>query len=148
MSYFIFQKNLDDVTGTLYRIAENNSDLNLLNINKDDYTLIEDSLDNFNAVKYGLKYAEKYNNNNITFVDAPNSFDNKECLLTHLRNVKYLIKNFLDNNKKHSQFNTWSNYLNQLNSLNLDTITYPLNKSLEQYFKDENKLSLNILQIP
>jgi hypothetical protein len=36
----------------------------------------------------------------------------------------------------------------QLNNLNLDSITYPLNKSLEQYFSDLGQTSLNPLQIP
>jgi hypothetical protein len=36
----------------------------------------------------------------------------------------------------------------QLNNLNLDSITYPLNKSLEQYFNDLGQPSLNPLQIP
>jgi hypothetical protein len=33
MSFFIFLNNLDNVEGTLYSIAENQSDLNNLNIN-------------------------------------------------------------------------------------------------------------------
>jgi hypothetical protein len=149
MPYFIFQKNSKGISGTVYRIAENDSDLNLLNIDKKDYSIIEDSLDNFNEVKYGLKFIEKYDdNNNIVFIEFSSVFNNKESLLGHLNNIKASIKCFLDNNKNHSQFNNWNNYLNQLNQLNLDTITYPLNKSLEQYFKDENKLSLNPLQLP
>jgi hypothetical protein len=55
---------------------------------------------------------------------------------------------FTNNNPNHSLLNRWNDYYNQVNSLNLDSITYPLNKSLEQYFKDQNQISLNTLQLP
>ena len=45
-------------------------------------------------------------------------------------------------------FNNKLNQEKQLNSLNLDSIEFPLNKSLEQYFKDQNLPSLNPLQLP
>ena len=37
MSYFIFTNNLDNVEETIYKIAENQSDLNNLNIEKSSY---------------------------------------------------------------------------------------------------------------
>ena len=58
------------------------------------------------------------------------------------------IKSFLDNNVNHSLYNVWNDYYNQLSSLNLDDIIYPLNKSLEQYFNDIGQPSYNILQLP
>jgi hypothetical protein len=45
-------------------------------------------------------------------------------------------------------YSKWKNYYDQLSSLDLNTIQYPLNKSLEQYFKDLGQPSLNILQLP
>jgi len=148
MSYFIFLNNLDNIEGTIYRIAENESDLNNLNINKSIYKIIEDSQSNFDLVKYGNKFPIKYNNNNISYVDQINLFGNKQDLQTHINNLKNQIKQFTNNNLTHSLFSRWNDYYNQLNSLNLDSITYPLNKSLEQYFKDQNQTSLNSLQIP
>ena len=68
MAYFIFQKNLDNVENTLYRIAANESDLNNVNINQSNYKIIEDSDANFNAVKYSTKQAFKYNQNIIYFM--------------------------------------------------------------------------------
>ena len=148
MAYFIFTKNLDDVEGTLYRIAENQSDLNNLNITQSNYKIIEDSQLNFDSVKYGNKTAIKYDNNNITYIDNISLFTEKKLLQKHIDDFKNIIKQFTDNNKNHPLLNLWSNYINQLDSLNLDNITYPLNKSLEQYFKDQNKESLNALQLP
>jgi mRNA-degrading endonuclease YafQ of YafQ-DinJ toxin-antitoxin module len=147
MSYFIFLKDSDNVEGTLYRIAENQSDLNNLNISQTIYKIIEDSQSNFNLVKFGNKCVTKYSNNVITYVDQENLFRSKEQLKNHIDNLKNQIKQFTDNNPNHPLFSRWNNYYNQLNNLNLDSITYPLNKSLEQYFNDLGQPSYNILQL-
>jgi hypothetical protein len=148
MAYFIFQKNFDNLEGSLYRIAENQSDLNNFNIIQSDYKIIEDSQINFNFVKFGTKSISKYNDNEITYIDTNVIFKNKNHLQLYVNNLKNTIKLFLDNNTNHSSFNVWNTYYNQLNSLNLDSITYPLNKSLEQYFNDLGQPSYSILQLP
>ena len=53
MSYFIFNKS--EGFGSLYKIQENLSDMNYVNIQKSDYKIIEDTQENFNFVKYGNK---------------------------------------------------------------------------------------------
>jgi alpha-L-arabinofuranosidase len=150
MAYFLFNKNLDNVEGSLYKIAENQSDLNNLNIDKLNYKIIEDSQSNFDSVKYGTKIIKGYNNNNINYADLfyEFKFTKKQELQDYIEKVINQIKCFLDNNKNHLLFNNWNNYYNQLKSLDLDSISYPLGKSLEQYFKDQNLLSLNPLQLP
>jgi len=149
MAYFIFSKNLEDISGTIYKIAENAIDFNNLNIEKSEYKIIEDSETNFNLVKLGNKFPEKYNNNNtITYIDQINSFNNKNQVQSYINNFKNQIKQFTDNNPNHLLLSRWNNYYNQLNNLNLDSIVYPLNKSLEQYFNDLGQTSFNILQIP
>ena len=147
MSYFIFLKNLDDIEGTLYKIAENESDLNFLNINKNDYKIIQDTQINFNDVKFGTKFPSKYNGDNIVF-SLQENYLNKINLEQQINNFKKVIKNFTDNNPNHPLLNRWNDYYNQLSSLNLDNIAYPLNKSLEQYFNDIGQPSYNILQVP
>jgi hypothetical protein len=148
MSYFIFLKNFENTSGSLCKIAENQSDLDSLNINKSDYKIIEDSQENFNNVKYGTKSIEKYINDTITYSDIQTIFANKEDLKSLIDNIQTNIKSFLKSNQNHSQFNKWNNYYIQLKNTNLDSITYPLNKSLEQYFNDLGQPSLNILQLP
>jgi hypothetical protein len=148
MAYFIFSKNASNIDATLYRIAENQSDLNNLNINQSDYKIIEDSQFNFNLIKLGNKVPYKYNNNTITYLDQTFLFKNKNYLQNYVDNFKQQIKQFTDNNPNHPLFSLWNNYYNQLNNLNLDSITYPLNKSLEQYFDDLGQPSFHILQIP
>lgn len=148
MSYFIFGKNLDNVSGTLYKIAENQSDLNNLIIAPSVYQIIEDSQSNFNLVKLGNKIVDKYNNNTITYIDITFSFYDKNELQNYINNFKKEIKQFTDNNPNHPLLSRWNDYYNQLNNFNLDSITYPLNKSLEQYFNDLGQPSYNILQLP
>lgn len=147
MSYFIFLKNLDDIEGTIYKIAENEADLNFLNINKNDYKIIQDTQINFNAVKFSTKSPSKYNGDTIVF-SLQENYLNKINLEQEINNFKKAIKNFTENNPNHPLLNRWNDYYNQLSSLNLDNIAYPLNKSLEQYFNDLGQPSYNILQIP
>lgn len=148
MAYFIFTKNLDNIDGTLYRIAENLFDFNNLNIIPSVYEIIEDSQFNFNLIKFGNKFPEKYNNNIITYVDQTILFNNKNELQDYVNNFKQQIKQFTDNNPNHQLFSRWNDYYTQLNNLNLEDIIYPLNKSLEQYFNDLGQPSLNTLQLP
>jgi hypothetical protein len=148
MAFFIFSKNLDNVEGTIYKIAENQSDLDNLNINQSNYKIIEDSQSNFNLVKLENKIISKYNNNVITYIDKNTTYENKADLKIDIDALQQQIKQFTDNNPNHPLFNRWSNYLTQLNNLNLDDISYPLNTSLEQYFNDQNKPSYHPLQLP
>ncbi len=95
MSYIIFAKNSDNVMGTLFKIAENQTDLDNLNINKDNYKIIEDNQENFNSVKFNLKYAEKYNGNTIIYIDHGDVSFEKQQLAMYINNFKNLIKQFL-----------------------------------------------------
>jgi hypothetical protein len=146
MAYFIFL-NLDNVEGTLYKIAETENDLNNLNIIKSDYKIIEDTQENFNAIKLGSKDA-KFNENLIIYTDKITKFKNKELLEEYVINFKRSIEFFKLNNINNSSFNLWNNYYIQLNNLNLNNITYPLNKSLEQYLNDLGQPFLSPLQLP
>ena len=148
MSYFIFTKNLDNIDGTIFKIAENQFDLNNLIINQNDYKIIEDSQLNFNLVKLGDKFIQKYNNNVISYVDETVVFQNKQQLQNYLNYFKDKIKQFTDNNPSHPLLTRWDNYYNQLNNFNLDSITYPLNKSLQKHFNDLGQPSYSILQLP
>ena len=147
MAYFIFLKNLDNIDRTIYRIAENQSDLNNLNIIQSDYEIIQDSQENFNSVKLNVKCPLKYNGNVITFDTIINAFDKNE-LEQVVDNYKIQIKQFITNNPNHPLFSRWNNYYNQLNNLNIDNINYPLTISLEQYFNNLGQTSYNILQLP
>ena len=148
MAYFIFTKDSDDLTGTCYRIAENISDLNNLNLDQSSYKIIEDSIDNFNAVKYGTKSIVSYNNNTIVYEPVSGTIENKKDFQLILDSTITHLNLFLKYNINHPQYNQFNNYSIQLKNLNIDNITFPLNISLEQYLKDQNLPSFNYLQIP
>ena len=98
MAYFIFLNNQDDTKAYLYKIAENQNDLDSLNINKNVYKIVEDSQVNFDNVKYGTKQVIKYVNNNIIYENVSSFFENKEHLKGHINSIKNSIQNFLKNN--------------------------------------------------
>lgn len=148
MPYFVFFKNFENLNGSCYHIAENEEDLNNSNIVKLDYKIIEDSLTNFESVKFGSKVVLSYNDNNIIYSNNSTSFSKKEDLQNYVNFFKNKIKQFTDNNPYHPLFNRWNDYYIQLNNLNLDNINYPLNMSLEQYLKDLEQPSFNPLQLP
>ncbi len=149
MAFYIFTKDADNIYGTIYRIAENQFELDNLIPNQDCYKIIEhDSSQDFIDVKNNIKFPSKYNGNIISFETTSFSWPNSETLKKHIDNYKILIQKFLTNNQKSPFYSVWSNYLNQLNSFNTDTLVYPLNMSLEKHFSDTGKLSLNILQLP
>jgi hypothetical protein len=150
MAYFIFTKNLDNIENSIYRIAENTEDLNYCNINDQDYKIIEDTQANFNNVKLRNKWPLKYNGNTITYVDIVVDFGSKKDLTLYIDQTKNFIFGFLDNsaNKNHPLFPRWNSYYQQLINFNPNTVTFPLNKSLEQYFVDIGQTSLNTLQLP
>lgn len=149
MPYFIFNKNQEDVAGTFYRMAENESDLNNLNIEITNYKIIQESLENFNNVKFEIKFPISYNISNVINYENLNPlFTRKENLEKIVNNLKQQINLFLENNQNHPLFDRWNSYYNQLNSLDLDTINYPLTVSLEQYFNNLGQPSYSILQLP
>jgi hypothetical protein len=147
MAFFILNR-LEVSDGNIYRIAENNTDLNNLNIIKSDYKILEDTQENFQAVKLGVKFPRTHNNVSIVYENLNIFFGSEDNLRSYITSLNYQIKNFLNNNLNHPSYNIWSSYLNQINTLNLKNITYPLNKSLEQYFNDLGQPSLSPLQIP
>lgn len=149
MAFYIFAKNADNVYGTLYRIAENQLELDNLITNQHCYKIIEhDSLQDFIDVQNNIKFPCKYNDNIISFETPSHSWLNSESLKKYIDNLKMLIQASLKGNPNSPYHSVWSNYYNQLNSFKPDTLTYPLNKSLEKYFNDAGQLSLNILQLP
>jgi hypothetical protein len=148
MSYFIFIKNLDNIENSIFKIAENQFDLNCLNIIQSDYKIIEDSQLNFDFVKYGQKIITSYSGNIINYTNADSISFNKVLLKSTISSYKQLISQFLESSKDNPSYTRWANYFDQLSSLDLDNIIYPLNISLEQHFKDLNQPSYNILQLP
>ena len=161
MAYFIFNKDLDGVESTLYKIAANQSDYNNLNLNESNYKVIQDTTSNFEDVVCNIKIASSYNENTINFITVDRTtvadgltaadlgdFQNQTSLDNYINQTKKIIKRFLDGNSGHAKHTEWTNYYNQLDAFDTSTVTYPLNKSFEQHLKDNSQTYLNTLQLP
>lgn len=155
MAYFIFVNNQIYIPGNIYNIAENKNDLDNLNVfgyNYDGkeplYKIIEESQSNFDLFKYGKLEIVSYTDTNITFTNSNTKFDTEKKLINYITNFKNLINDFINSNNNHPQLQRWIDYRSQLSNLNTNSITYPLNKSLEEYFKDLGQPSFHFTQIP
>jgi len=146
MAYFIFQKNLDNINGIIFKIAEDEIDLNNL-FNSNIYKIIEVSQNDFNNAKFCIKNPTGLEGNNIIYSEHPISFLKKE-LENYVKDLKNQLQIVIQNYPSYSKLNDWKNYLNEISSLNLEGFTYPFNNSLEKYFNDLGKKSFNPLQLP
>jgi hypothetical protein len=166
MSYFIFLKNSKDLPGTLYRIAENEEALNNLNIVKSDYKIIEDTFENFENVKYGLKYVLKHNDNTIIYSENSLTFDQKEQLQSNIDNsldpvvlddtklaVSYLnyvnnFKNLLTFEKKEQLQNYVNNFKDSIKKFTDTNLNHPLYNQWNNYYNQLNNLNLDNIIYP
>jgi len=152
MAYFIFNQNLPNVIGTLYRIAFNDIDLSNLNIDKSSYNIITDTEINFSYVQLGTQNVVSYNSTNvITYSQVATGnvyFKSSDNLNNYIQNYYKSINLFIDNNPSNPWLSTWVSYNTQLLNTNVTAMTYPMTISLEQYYKNNNLPVLNPLQLP
>jgi len=152
MSYFIFQLNQPNVSGSLYKIAANDNDLSNQNIDKNNYNIITDTDANFTSVQLGTQNVISYSSTNvITYEQTPSEnvfFNNSNALNNYIKNYSNQINNFIQNNPSNPWLSTWVSYNTQLLNTNVTTMTYPMTISLEQYYKNNNLPVLNPLQLP
>jgi len=150
MSYFVFIPNKPNTTGVIYRIANNDFDLNNLNIDKSLYNIITDTNANFEDVQLSKKNIISYNSNNTINYEEVTSggFENSIQLQNYIQNYCNLITNFINNNPSSPLLPTWVSYKTQLLNTDIKTIIYPMTISLEEYYKNNNLPFLNPLQLP
>jgi len=138
------------MTGTLYRIAKTQSDLDNLNITNSVYKILTDSDSNFNLVNLGTKIATGWTGDTINYKDLEYiSFDNKTIMQKNIDNRIKLIDAFLLNNTNHVAFQKWTDYKALLQGLNLDSIVFPYeNNTIEMYIQSLSLTPINTLQLP
>ena len=148
MAYLIFNKDLDNLPGTLCAIAANDTDLNNLNIDLDTVKKITINDSVFTQVQLSEKYPESYNGDTVTYVDVSFEYLNKEQFQSDINSRIPLINAFLINNEDHPDYTKWNMFKTQLTNLNVDGLTYPYQKSLERHLSDNSLTILNTLQLP
>lgn len=152
MAYLIFNNVGDNFQGCcLSKIAENENDLNNLNIIKSDLKIIEISSEDFNLIKLKKKFPLSYNGNIVNYADPNNEIPKQMTSVNMQKSIDAqieTIKQFIKQNPNHPDKNKWNSYLSQLANFNVNSLNYPLTKSLEEHFNDIGQPSLNILQLP
>ena len=147
MAYFIYNKFSEKC---IYKIAENDSDLNSLKIPQEDYLILTANQNDFDSVRLNNKYVLNYNGS-VQLENLSNYFDRSFLTQTINRYLK-TISYFLDAQPQSVVFQKWFNYSNLLKSLDVNTIipapNGALEISLEQYLQNQGQTSLNVLQVP
>jgi len=146
MAYLI----VNDQNG-LYKISENDTDKNNLNCTFPPYTTIDISDADFLKVKQNIVDIN-ISNGSATFTDKTDqdpdlSTTEEELKAYHERIIKY-FKQFLTHNISNPFYTPCQNYCNYLETLDYSNITFPLNKTWEQYCEDNSITYFHPLQIP
>jgi hypothetical protein len=148
MAFFI----LDSNDGIL-NIAANEAEKNNLNVSIPPAISVTVTEDEFNKFKKG-ESMPTVNNGSVTFEDVPTdvppSFVNQEALKDELKHIQIKIKQFknISSNQNKILWNTITTYGDLLDSFDFSSITYPLNKTWEQYCEDNSITYIHPLQIP
>ena len=134
----------------LHKIAANENEKNDLNIFFPPAVAINISDADFLKLKKNKSYPT-ISGNTVSFTDVSISFETEEDLKQYLNNLKTAIKDFLsphtENNNK-ILYSTLNNYYNTIDNFNTSTITFPLNKSWEEYCEENSITYIHPLQIP
>lgn len=154
MAYVIISNN------QIYRIASNETEKNELNINPNDYIIKEISDADFLKLK-NEDVTTSFANDTLTITDKDEESviigtaeeiveDSKKVLQEHHKQLIKQFDAFLigENNSSKSLYSTIQSYRNYLSDFNYDSLTYPLNKTWEQYCHDNSITYISALQIP
>jgi hypothetical protein len=138
----------------LYRIASNTTEKNQLNVDESAYTIKEITDEQFSKIKLN-KVMTSLSGGEVSLEDIPFSptqgttEEHIDFLKGYHEGIKKLIKEFLNpSNTSKSLYSVSENYLNYLNNLDYNSLTYPLNKTWEEYCEDNSISFINPLQLP
>jgi len=133
----------------IYKIAANDTDKNSLNCTFPPYTTIDISDADFLKVKQNIVNIN-ISDGSATFTDINDpdlSITEQELKDYHERSIKY-FEQFLRHNPSNSFYTPCKNYCNYLETLDYSSITFPINKTWEQYCEDNSIIYFHPLQIP
>ena len=139
------------VNNNLFKIAANEQDKNDLNIFFPPAVAIDITDANFAKVKNNTAIITvSGDTTTITDVDTSGAFPTQDQLENYVNSVKQIIKYFIANSSNLSKTNgsAINDYYNTLDSFDFSTITFPLNKSWEEYCEDNSITYFHCLQIP
>jgi hypothetical protein len=153
MSYYVFN-NIENLNGTLYKVAENLNDLNVI-LNSDAqqrYKIINNNSVDFNLIRKEIKLPVKFVGNEVIFLDKDldHQYDTLKMVQDLINITKKPIKDWLDTHNEHVSYVKWNNFYNQLSNINLNSISYPTKLTLGEIFTsiNSNSIFLNNLELP
>jgi hypothetical protein len=146
MPYIILNKS----TNGIYAVVENDSHKNEFNTNLYDVKTIDET--SFNNIILSLvDVTTNDNGNTFSYVDIKNGplpyLLNKENFVNYINNLKNNLKSFLESNPNSVIYTKGNVFLNSLNTLNINSINFPLSTTVEEYFKQQNIGFLHPYQI-
>ena len=148
MAYFIYNKNTNN---QIYKIAENDSDLNALIIPQDQYLVVNATQSDFDSVKLNTKSILNYNGSSVELKDIQWGFD-RVSLQNYISGLTNNISDFLNAQPQSPKYQLWKDYQSELISLPIQLVIpnpiVPLTTSLEVYLNSKGKTYLNLLQMP
>lgn len=147
MAYFIFNK---EAGNQIYKIAENDVDLNALDLPQNQYLTITVDANDFNLVRCNVKSVLPFNGS-IQLIDQGFYFT-PEKLKEYIQNIIIQIDLFLQGRPTNIKVAQWTSYKSFLQNLNISEIIIPPEKylvtSLEFWLKINNKPCFNTLELP
>ena len=153
MSYFYFVKDSDKNQSNLIAIVENQTDQKYFDsdISND---IVEVTNEDFIKVKTSSYEITSYDGSSFSYYHHeasqnpdPNS-SNAEFVSNYINTIIARIDKWLSDFPTHDKANDWTAYKNFLNNFDPNSITYPLESSLEQYFQDNSISYKSLLELP
>jgi len=144
MAYIIRQGNI------LSKIAKDDTDKNEQNLSSEIYSSIDISDSDFLKLKKS-RATVTIDGDNVTINDvASSTFEDSNALTLEIDSIKYSLKQFLDisSNSSKAIYSVAQTYYNTLDIFDVSTISFPLNKTWEEYCEDNSIAYVSPLQIP
>lgn len=129
----------------VYKISAD-SDISSHPVN-DVHTQMDLTNEDFNSVRLNQKDLS-VSDGVLNTADMEYDFQNEEELKQYIDGVIKILDSFLINNSNNPMFNSLQTYRTFLNEFDISTITFPYNKSWEEYCNDNSITFFHTLQIP
>lgn len=133
--------------GSVHRIAANQTDLDSLGLVQSHYSIETISDADFNNLKNNTKTIASHDGTNYVYNDTTADFT-ADMYADAFRISKEALKRAIEKEPSHADAAGWQTYLNYLESFDLSTITFPINKPWEKYCEDNSVTYYNVLQLP
>tara|TARA_R110000824_G_scaffold126291_1_gene285831 strand:+ start:284 stop:715 length:432 start_codon:yes stop_codon:yes gene_type:complete len=143
MAKALFDKNING----LYKVCTNDN-INNYNTDLGMYNVVDISDDNFASITKELKTIT-YDGTTVSYADAVPNFSTEASLKVVISNRVFQITDFCrECNQSNPLYNGILAYKEALEGIDTSSISYPLEKSLEQYCEENSITYYHPLQIP